>query len=228
MKIRDIYFGKGLCIVSLMIASLCIAITIISQLNPNMYMTFVFSYPIKYPWQLLTYVFLHGYTPELLPPDFPYSPMQLTVGHLIYNLFLVLSFGVLIEKVIKSRRLLGLSVTAWLANVTFAIVSAMIITPKGETTMAAGASGVAFSYMPVGMYIIFVLGKKYGFGKLFKQGSFYMMSLMATVTLIIALSPSVKGVTGIWSMIVHIIGIIVGVEFAIIYRKKIKEYFIPA
>ena len=55
-----------------------------------------------------------------------------------------------------------------------------------------------------------------------------MMSLMATVTLIIALSPSVKGVTGIWSMIVHIIGIIVGVVFTIIYRKKIKEYFIPA
>ena len=225
MKIRDIYFSKGLCIVSLAIAFLCILITTIAQLIPSAYMTFVFTYPLKYPWQLITYVFLHGYIAELIPPELPYNPMQLTIGHLIYNLLLVIPFGVLIEKVIKSKRLLLLSITAWLINVTFSIILAIVNTPEGETTMVAGASGLVFSYMPIGMYIIFVMGKKYGFGQLFKQIPFYLLLPIATATLIIALSPDVKGVAGIWSMIMHLIGIFVGVTFSVIYNKRIKDFF---
>lgn len=225
MKIIKIYFGKGLCIVSVAIAVLCIAITLITQLIPSAYTSFAFTYPIKYPWQVITYVFLHGYTKELLPPDFPYPAIHVTIGHLIYNLLLVVPFGILVEKVVGSKRFILLSISAWLVNTIFTLILFIVITPKGETSLAAGASGLVFSFMPVGMFIIFMLGKKYGFKKLFKQISFYLLLQMAIITLIIALSPSVAGVTGIWSMIIHLLSILVGIIFSILYKKKIKEYF---
>ena len=225
MKIRQVYFSKGSCIVSLIIAVLCIAITVIAQLIPSTYTAFAFTYPIEYPWQVITYLFLHGYTEEILPADFPYAAVQVTVGHLIYNLLLVITFGILVEKVIGRTRFLLLSISAWLVHMIFTLILFMVITPKGEANLAAGASGLAFSYMPVGMFIIFMLGKKYGFKQLLKQVSFYLLLPIAIMTLIIALSPNVKGVTGIWSMIMHILGIIVGIIFSVVNRKRINDYF---
>ena len=70
-----------------------------------------------------------------------------------------------------------------------------------------------------------MLGKKYGFKQLLKQVSFYLLLPIAIMTLIIALSPNVKGVTGIWSMIMHILGIIVGIIFSVINRQRINDYF---
>lgn len=225
MKIRQVYLSKGSCIVSLMIAVLCIAITVIAQLIPSTYTAFAFTYPIKYPWQVITYLFLHGYTEDILPADFPYAAMQVTVGHLIYNLLLVIPFGILVEKVIGRMRFLILSVSARLVHMIFTLILFMVITPEGEANLAAGASGLAFSYMPIGMFIVFLLGKKYGFKQLFKQVSFYLLSPIAIMTLIIALSPNVKGVTGIWSMIMHILGILVGIIFSVVNRKRINDYF---
>ena len=225
MKIRQVYFSKGSCIVSIMIAVLCIAITVIAQLVPSTYTSFAFTYPIKYPWQVITYLFLHGYTEDILPADFPYAAMQVTVGHLIYNLLLVIPFGILVEKVIGRMRFLILSVSAWLVHMIFTLILFMVITREGEANLAAGASGLAFSYMPIGMFIVFLLGKKYGFKQLFKQVSFYLLLPIAITTLIIALSPNVKGVTGIWSMIMHILGILVGIVFSVVNRKRINVYF---
>ena len=48
---------------------------------------------------------------------------------------------------------------------------------------------------------------------------------MAVPTLIIALSPSVQGVTGIPSMIVHLLAITIGVIFTIVFRKSINSYY---
>ncbi len=60
---------------------------------------------------------------------------------------------------------------------------------------------------------------------LFKQVSFYFLMSLAVPTLIIALSPSVQGVTGIPSMILHLLAIVIGVIFSIVFRKTIKAYF---
>ena len=96
-----------------------------------------------------------------------------------------------------------------------------------ETELAggAGASGLAFCFMPIVMYALFVLGRKYGFGMLFKQISFYFLMSMAVPTLIISLSPSVSGVTGIESMIIHLLALVIGTIFTIVFRKTIKAYF---
>ena len=106
MKIRNIYLRKPFPAVSVIIAMLCIGITLISFLIPSLLRSFAFVYPLKNPWQLITYMFEH-YTPqEQIPPELGYSSMRLSIGHLGFNLLLVLPFGVMVEKVIGAKRFL--------------------------------------------------------------------------------------------------------------------------
>ena len=226
MKIRDIYFKKGIPFVSLSFFILCVAVTLIAALVPATTEALSFSYPPRNPWQFITYVF-HHYTPQyMLPPEIPYSSAQLSIGHFVYNMLLILPFGILVENVIKAKKYLILLGVAWLLDVSALLVMYAILVPKGESaTGGKGASGLAFALMPVGVYILFVMGKKYGFGKLFKQISFYLLMPIAILTLIIALSPNVKGVAGIPSMILHLLAVVVGVVIAIVYRKTINSFF---
>jgi len=60
---------------------------------------------------------------------------------------------------------------------------------------------------------------------LFKQISFYFLMSMAVPTLIISLSPSVSGVTGIESMIIHLLALVIGIIFTIVFRKSISSYY---
>ena len=227
MKIRNIYLGKGIPFFCIAVTLLCIIVTLISQLIPSTYFAFAF-FPLKYPWQIITWIFLHGAPQELLPPDSPYTAMQLTVGHLGYNLLLLLPFGILIEKILGTKKMLVLFAVSWVTDVIAMLIMGAIntyILKEGEMAGGAGASGLAFCFMPIGVYVLFVLGRKYGFGKLFKQVSFYFLMSIAVPTLIIALSPSVSGVTGIPSMIMHLLAIIIGIIFTIVFRKSINAYF---
>ena len=227
MKIRNIYFGKGIPFFCIAVTLLCITVTLISQLIPSTFFVFAF-FPLKYPWQIITWIFLHGGPQELLPPDAPYSAIDLTLGHLGYNLILILPFGILAEKILGTKKILVLFAVSWVADViTMLIIGAVYTKILNETELAggAGASGLAFCFMPIVMYALFVLGRKYGFGMLFKQISFYFLMSMAVPTLIISLSPSVSGVTGIESMIIHLLALVIGIIFTIVFRKSINAYF---
>ena len=225
MKIRNIYLNKKVPAASIAMALLCIIITLISQLVPSTHMAFAFTYPVRYPWQLITYIFLQGVPGELLPPDFPYSSMELTIGHLGYNLLLILPFGILVEKVIGSKRFLALFASTWIVDVILNFIMGVICTKDGDSFAVSGASGLAFSFMPVGIYILFVMGKTYGFGKLFRQVSFYILMGIAIPTMAIALMPDIAGVAGVPSMIIHLVAIVIGIIFAVIFKKKTGGYF---
>ncbi len=211
MKIRDIYLKKGNCTVSIIIATLCIVVTLISMLFPDTYQAIAYAYPIKYPWQICSGIFLHG-SPEL--------PMAGSIGHLIFNLFLVIPFGIMIEKIFGSKRFVIMSIVLWVVNaITFYII-AITVTPKGETAYGAGISGIAFSYGIIGLYSLFVLGKK-NFKLMFKQVSFYLL-INIVVMMIIMVNPYVAGVS---SMVIHIIAIVFGIIYTIFYHKAIEEFF---
>ena len=225
MKIKNLYLNKKTPVISIAMALLCVIITLISQLVPSTYMALTFSYPVKYPWQLLTYVFLQGIPGELLPPDFPYSSMELTIGHLGYNLLLILPFGILVEKVIGSKRFLALFASTWIVDVILNFIMGVIYTKDGDSFAVSGASGLAFSFMPVGIFILIVMGKRYGFGKLFRQVSFYLLMGIALPTAVISLIPNIAGVAGIPSMIIHLIALAIGVVFAFICKGKIACFF---
>ncbi len=225
MKIRNIYLDKKVPVISIAIALLCIIITLISQLVPSTYMAFTFTYPVKYPWQLITYIFLQGIPGELIPPDLPYSSMEITIGHLGYNLLLILPFGIFVEKVIGSKRFLALFTAAGTVNVIMNFIMGMIFTKDGDSFAVSGASGIAFSFMPAGILILLVMGKRYGFRKLFRQVSFYLLMGIAIPTMVIAVMPDIAGVAGIPSMIIHLTAIVMGMVFAVIFKGKTVSFF---
>lgn len=211
MKIKDIYQRKGNYIVSMCIAILCIAVTLISLLMPHTYQALAYAYPIKYPWQIATGIFLHG-APNL--------PIAGSIGHLIFNLLLVIPFGIMIEKILGSKRFAMMSLGLWVVNaITFYLI-ALTITPQGETAYGAGISGIAFSYGIIGLFSLFTLGKK-NFMLMFKQVSFYLL-LNIIIAMIVMVNPYVAGVS---SMIVHIVAILFGVIYAVIYQKVIGDFF---
>jgi len=210
MRIKDIYLRKGNYAVSVIIAALCVTVTVISMLFTNTYQAFAYAYPIQYPWQICSGIFLHG------SPEFPIAG---SIGHLIFNLLLVIPFGTMIEKILGSKRFAIMSIALWVVNaITFYII-AMVVTPKGETAYGAGISGIAFSYGIIGLHALLVLVKK-NFKLLFKQVSFYLL-LNIVVAMLIMVNPHVAGLS---SMIIHITAIVFGIVYAIFYRKTIGEF----
>ena len=225
MKIRNIYFGKRIPFFCIAVTVLCFVITLISQLIPSTFMSLCFTYPVKYPWQVITYIFLQGIPQDLMPEGLPYSSMELTIGHLGYNLLLILPFGILVEKIIGTKKMLILFTMAWATNMIVNLVLGVISTKLGGEIASSGASGIAFAFMPVGLYALFLLGNRFGYGKLFKQVSFYVLLGIAIPTIIISVSPNVAGVTGIPSMIVHLLALVTGAVFTIVFRKTLQDYF---
>ena len=227
MKIRDIYLNKKVPVVSITIALLCIIITMISQLIPSTYIAMKLMYPVQYPWQLITYIFLQGAPQEMIPEGAQFTAMQLTIGHLGYNFLLILPFGFLVEKVIGSKKFLALFVASWIVDVIATLIMGYFYTRNGDLFGVSGASGLAFTFMPVGLYILFVMGKRYGFGKLFKQISFYVLMSIAVPTIVISLTPNIAGgLSGVPSMVIHLLALVIGVVFAVIFRKTISDYFV--
>lgn len=210
MKIRDIYFNKRKCFVSLIIASLCIVVTVISFIFPDMYTSLAYAYPIKYPWQLLTGVFLHG------------SPVLSTagsIGHLLFNLLLVLPFGIMVEKVIGSKKFLIGTLFFWIINLIAFYVGAYFTISSGDNLYGAGISGVAFSYGIIGAYVLFTLFRKVK-TQMFRQVSFYLLANIIII-MFIMINPYVAGIQ---SMIAHLIAVFAGIIYTFIIRKDIDKY----
>ena len=214
MKIRNIYFGKRIPFFCIAVTVLCIVVTLTSQLIPSTYGAFRFMYPVKYPWQVISYIFLQGAPQELLPEGFQYSAMELTIGHLGYNLLLILPFGILVEKITGTKKMLILFATTCIADLIANLIMGAIYTRDGADYGCAGASGMAFAFMPVGLYALFLLGSR-----------FDVLMSIAIPTIIISVTPDVAGVTGIPSMVIHLLGLVIGTFFAIVFRKTLQDFF---
>lgn len=208
MKIKEIYKREGNFWVSLVISVLCVCITLVSALKPAVYESLAYAYPLKNPWQLITGVFLHG-SPKLSVAG--------CAGHLLFNLILVLPFGLMIEKTMGSKKFLLLTLAFWVVNLITFYVIAAVSTPEGENAYGAGISGIAFSYGIIGLYILiqtFKADKK----AMLKQVSFYLL-LNIILIMLIMINPFVAGIS---SMIIHISAVIAGVVAVIFCRKVLK------
>ena len=208
LKIIDIMCkSKGNCFVSLLLGITCILVMAITLMSPEKYNIFTFCYPIEYPWQFLSGIFVHG-TLEF--------PIAASLGHLFFNLLLVFPFGILIEKVIGSNKFSIITLVAWLVQAIVFQVIAMIITPAGECARGAGISGLAFMYGTIGMYILLRLMKSNK--KIFFRQVFTYIYLNIAVAMIVMLNPFVAGVS---SFIVHTIAVLLGIIIILTIRKTI-------
>lgn len=146
--------------------------------------------------------------------------MAVSIGHLIFNLLLVLSFGIMIEKILGSKRFVLMTLGLWTVNTVTFYVIAYLITPQGETANGAGFSGIAFSYGIIGLYSLYVLARK-NFKLMFKQVSFYLL-MNIVIAMLVMINPYVASVH---SMIIHIVAIIAGIICVVICRNAINNFF---
>lgn len=189
-----------------LIAALCVITTATAILFPNTYETIAYAYPMKHLWQIGTGVFLHG-APDL--------PVVISVGHLVFNLLLVIPFGLMIEKTLGSKRFAFITLGVWIVNAIAFYMIAYTITPQGETAYGAGISGIAFSYGTIGAYLLYRLGKK-NIMLLLKQMSFYFL-LSIIMAMLAMVNPYVAGGS---SMVIHIVAIIAGI-IVIVWNRTV-------
>lgn len=185
----------------------CILATILTLNNVGLHHLLANSFPVEYPWQILSGIFVHGIAE---------GPPELNIGHLVSNLLFVIPFGILVEKVIGNNRFSVLTIATWvMQSILFLILSSLLM-PGDETTRNAGISGLGFLFGTVGAYILFRLFVK-NRKVFFKQILIYFY-LLVLLVMVITLNPFMGG----WSpFFLHLSGVISGIVFILISRKYI-------
>lgn len=208
MKIRDVFFKsyKNF-IVSILLGITCLIVITMTVNDVNKYNMFSLCFPVEYPWQYFSGIFVHG-TPQF--------PIVASIAHLLFNMLLIIPFGILVEKVVGSNRFSLITIISWIVQAIAFYMIASMITPENEIARGAGISGIAFMYGTIGAYVL------YGIFKLSKKGFFKQILtyiyLNILIAMLILLNPFVAGVS---SFIIHIIGVLIGILFVILNHRFI-------
>jgi membrane associated rhomboid family serine protease len=177
--------------VSLWLSLLCVLVFLLQIFFPGFTETFYLSEnALTRPWQFVTAIFLHG-----------------SVIHLLYNLFALFLFGLILEKLIGSKRLFWL----FLLSGIFANVISFYWFPN-----ALGASGAI-------MAIIGALAIVRPMMAMFAFGMILPMFFVAIIWVI----GSILGIFGFGDQgtghLAHLSGIFIGILYGLFLRLRYKE-----
>lgn len=200
--------------VSFFIASLCVVITTLAYLDQSLYPLLVSTYPVDYSWQYISGAFLHGLGD---------GHFAITFVHLFINLLMFLPYAIIIEKALGHRNFVITFLLAWISfSVTFQLLSRQVLLAygaSGEKATGAGLSGIAFSYIAMGTYVILSICATNPTLAL-KQPLTYLFGLGLVGELLI-LNPRLAGMS---PFLMHVVGIVTGIILVIIFRKEMKKY----
>ena len=208
MKIKDLLKKiKGNNLITIILSLCCIIMMIITINDTEKYNMFSFSYPVEFVWQYFTGIFVHG---------IPNMSSAFSIGHLCYNLVMLIFWGLLVEKIVGEKHFSILVIITWIINSLLIQIYGRLFVPIGETIRGAGISCICFMLGTIGTYIIFKLYKN-NKKELFKQvlGIIYLNLIIA---LIVMFNPFVAGIA---SFIIHAVGVLVGIIYILINKKII-------
>ncbi|MDF2686453.1 MAG: hypothetical protein K0S55_1635, partial [Clostridia bacterium] len=156
--------------------------------------------PIYYPWQDFTHYLQHGTICGQVPLP----------AHLIWNLLVIMIYGVISEKILGTKKFFILSFTAMLVSQ----IMRQTLDFKGN-----GASGIIWAYAPIVFVCIYHLFFKYK-KKLLKDYMFYVCNfiLFAMWFLITVINIFIEN-----SNLFHLTATVTGAVFAFIWRDNITE-----
>ena len=207
MKIVTLYNkNRNIPWVSLSVVLCCIVITGIVIIQPEMYQSLAYSKYPKYIWQYCSGAFLHG-TGESL---------SLTVMHLLTNILMFAPYAIMIEKLLGLKKFCIIFLCSWLGISAVYQVYVWTLVPNGEPAYSNGLSGISYAVIAIGACILFRLfiQDKRCF---FRQPLAYLF-VGGLLGELFVLMPNVAGVG---SMIIHIMGIVIGLIMVIIFRASI-------
>lgn len=195
--------------ISLSAAFLCIIITAVVIIWPSMYPKLVWSNSPEYLWQYVSGAFVQGDN----------TTTAMAIMHLAANLLMFLPYGFMIEKLIGHKKFAIVFLGSWLGISFVFQVIVLVAVPAGELATGNGFSGSSYAVVSMGAYILFrlfVMGKK----KFLSQPLAYLF-LGGLLGELFVLLPAVAGV---WSMIIHMSGIAIGIIMSIVFRKDINNH----
>lgn len=211
MIYKDLYkMEKGrLPLVNMFFIISCLVVIISTKINSELFYVFGSNTKPKYFWQYFSGIFEHS----LFNPMTGRLSEYFIFVHFGVNLMIIILFGLIIENILGGGKLL-------LLNLIGTIISylSLIINSEGKFGMFAGASGIAYSYIPIGIYIIYKKCKdeKINF---FKQGFSYIYILCLIITIPIITMISTWKATNSY----HLYALIIGSVFLIFNKKSIDN-----
>lgn len=206
MRITDLYKkNREVPWITLGVVFICLAVTFIAIIRPDMYEGLAWSNTPEYIWQYVSGVFLHGTG----------DSVSMAIAHLLANLCMFLPYAIMIEKLVGHKKFAIIFLCSWIGvSVTFQIIARII--SKGKPAYGAGLSGSAYTMIAIGAFVlfkVFLLDKK----KFFRQFLSYFF-IFGLIGEILMLRPDIAGGA---SMAIHITGVIIGMIMVIIFNKTL-------
>ncbi len=200
--IDKIYKNKkfGFPLIAFVLLITCTIITIPTYFQNYLWYIFALRSKPFYFWQVFSGIFEHS----VFPDWFLWS-------HFLGNMSMLLVFGILIERLLGSKRMLFISLTAAIVHVGF-----FQFRFRGQMISGSGASGIVYAYAPIVFYILIILYRKYSVE--IKKYRLFWVILMEFVFcwLFVTVMSSWSGTN-----IYHVVATIVGIGFVYIYKGVI-------
>lgn len=191
----------GFPLISFILLLTCTIVTIPTAFQNEIYYVFSLNSKPFYFWQVFSGIFEHS----IFPNWFIWP-------HFLGNMSIVILFGILIERVLGSNKMLLLTSLGAVSYVLF-----FHIRFKGQIQTGSGASGIVYAFAPVALYIIwkFIKSTKYNYAKdiLFYILGFEFIFIWGFIT-------AVSSWNG--TNIYHVIATMIGIFFLITFKKQIS------
>ncbi len=196
---------------SFAIALLAVLVTALVLLVPQVYAELVLAHPDTRPWQYLTGVFVHG-TEEGGP--------ALALVHLFANLLLFLPYAVPVENALGRGKFFIVFFSSLFVNdLSFKLMADRLVQTAEETATGAGLSGIAFTFIVLGTYLIGKLCAM-DFKKARKNPLTYLFAAGFVGQLFI-FNPRLAGTA---SLVIHLAGVITGVLFLFVFKRDLDRF----
>ncbi len=202
--IRKIYMNSkyGFPIITIVFLLTCSIVTIPTYFHNDLYYVFALQSRPYYFWQVFSGIFEHS----IFPGWFLWA-------HFFGNVSMFIIFGLFIECLLGSKKMLYITLTAAMIYVVFFQTRFF-----GHIISGSGASGITYAYPPMVLYILYeitVIHKK----NLKKEVLFWILAFEFMFTLgFITIVSSWSGTN-----IYHVVASLIGISFVLLYRKSIHE-----
>ena len=203
MRIRCLYElkGKAVVTITLTIISFIMSFTVCYMI-PESFEKICLKTRPEYVWQYFSGILIHNIEPKFA--------MWI---HMIMNFMGLIPLGIIVEKVIGSRNTLLLAlVEAFVTAICFQVIT------WNNPGKACGISTICYAFATVGFYCIFLVLRKREVAW-HKQVLFYYF----LYEFIGMLSMLVNPMLSMNSLVLHLSGIVIGVIWILIMKKKIQE-----
>ncbi len=201
----DLYYKKKLGIpwISILLILTCFAVWVATLTDNNLWVVFAtHSHPI-YFWQYFSGLFQHSF-----------SPKWFYTIHFVSNISVIVLFGVMIERIIGTKKYLLLNFLSGCIGLIYFFVNRM----NHEHSTFNGISVIVWSYAPLALMILLQI---YRFNKqVIKEKMFFLMVfelffMWIFVTIVDFLGSNTSNDN-------HLVATIVGIVFMIVYKNTTK------